>query len=135
MSRLFCAFRLMKALLVPAIVAALGGPAFAQDISSGRLMQGDAHVVIGWQNLHKEQPSAANAYQNDWLNSILHGGAGAGWYWTDHAKTQIDFGAGTRARQYRYRQFNVDGLPAYESSYLDIRQTNVSVSQQYQFFR
>ena len=91
----------------------------------------DAHVAAGWQNLHKPQPQPS---YNDWLNAILYGGAGAGWYWTDHLKTQIDIGAGTRGHQYRTDQFVIDRMPAYASSRVAIRETTVSVSQQYQFF-
>src|SRR4051794_29733423 len=93
----------------------------------------DVHFVVGWQNLKKQQPQ--NSY-NDWLNGILYGGAGAGWDWTDNLKTQIDFGAGTRAEQYRTRQFPVGsgGAQAYESSRLSVRQQSVAIGQQYQFF-
>src|SRR5262249_12256340 len=54
---------------------------------------------------------------------------------TDNLKTQVDVGAGTRAHQFRYRQFFADANPAYESSRLDVRQWAVTLGQQYQFFR
>lgn len=115
----------MKALLLVSLLAQ--GPATAPA-----LPRFDVHAAAGWQNLNKAQPQP---YYNDWLNAILYGGAGAGWYWTDHLKTQVDFGAGTRAEQYRTRQFVVNGQPAYASSRAAIRETNVSIGQQYQFFR
>jgi opacity protein-like surface antigen len=96
------------------------------------LPRADAHFVIGWQNLHKNQPENSS---NDWLNNIFYAGGGAGWYWTDHVKTQVDFGAGTRSRQYRYRQYSVNGFPAFESSRVAIQQQSLAVAQQYQFFR
>lgn len=95
------------------------------------LPRADTHFVLGWQNLHKEQPTD---HYNDWLNDIFYGGAGAGWYWTENLKTQVDVGAGTRGRQYRTRQFVANGSPAYESSQLVVRQWAVTIGQQYQFF-
>lgn len=96
------------------------------------LPRADAHVVVGWQNLHKEQ---SVEYYDHWLNSIFYGGAGAGYYWTDHFKTQVDFGAGTRDHQFRTEQFVADGQQGYASTRAAIRETNVSIGQQYQFFR
>jgi Outer membrane protein beta-barrel domain len=115
----------MKALLILSLLAQ--APA-----APPALPRADVHAAAGWQNLRKEQP--LDSY-NDWLNAILYGGVGAGWYWTDHLKTQIDVGAGTRADQYRTRQLVIDGSPAYESSRAAIRETSVSIGQQFQFFR
>src|SRR5437870_745843 len=86
------------------------GVAAAQDASRAPLIRSDAHFVIGWQNLRKEQPpQQPGGYHNDWLNRIFYGGAGAGWYWTDNLKTQVDFGAGTKADQYRYSYTTTGG--------------------------
>ena len=88
----------MKTLPFAAAAWLLGaGLAGAQEPPRAPLNRGDAHFVIGWQNLHKEQPQQ---HYNDWLNGIFYGGAGAGWYWTDNLKTQVDFGGGTKADQY-----------------------------------
>jgi len=115
----------MKALLMLTLLA-------QAPVQPAPVTRGDAHFVLGWQNLHKEQPQ--DNY-NDWINSIFYGGAGTGWYWNDHLKTQVDFGAGTRGEQYRFRQLLVNGTWTYESSRLKVRQDSVAVSQQYQFFR
>jgi|SRR5436190_3714291 len=115
----------MKALLLVSLLA-------QASAASPDLPRFDAHAVAGWQNLHKPQQQP---YYDDWLNAILYGGAGAGWYWTDHLKMQVDFGGGTRADQYRTRQFLVAGQPAYESSRAAIQETSLSIGQQYQFFR
>lgn len=123
----------MKALLLTAAAILLGGAASAQTVAPGApVTRADAHFVLGWQNLKKEQPTD---HYNDWLNGILYGGAGVGWYWTDNLKTQIDFGAGTRAQQYRTRQVPLDRSLAYESSRLSVSQQSLAVAQQYQFFR
>jgi hypothetical protein len=47
----------------------------------------------------------------------------------------VDFGAGTRGRQYRYEPVTVNGSTTYSSSRLSVREQNISISQQYQFFR
>ncbi|HEY2434803.1 MAG TPA: hypothetical protein VGI12_19175 [Vicinamibacterales bacterium] len=114
----------MKALLLVSLLS--------QALPAIQLPRADLHVSAGWQNLRKEQ---AYVYYDNWLNSILYGGAGAGWYWTEHLKTQIDFGAGTRDHQFQTHAFVVDGQTAYTSSRAAIRETNVSIGQQYQFFR
>jgi hypothetical protein len=93
--------------------------------------RGDVHFVIGWQNLRRDQPQSSN----DWMNAIFYGGTGAGWYWTDHVKTQIDFGAGTRGRQYRYRADFTGNFQDFRSSQLTVNSRSVAIGQQYQFFR
>ena len=108
------------------------GVAGAQEASLTPGTRADVQFVMGWQNLHKAQPQQ---YGNDWLNALFYGGAGAGWYWTDHLKTQVDFGAGTQGHQYRYRPIVVSGQTAAVSSRLNVRQQGLSVAQHYQFFR
>ena len=105
--------------------------AAAQEVPAGPVSRGDVQFVIGWQNLHK--PDANNF--NDWVNEILFGGVGAGWYWTDHLKTQIDFGGGTTGHQFRYEPRVLNGTQTSEFSRLSVRQTSVAIGQQYQFFR
>ena len=118
-------------LFVAAWLAA-AGLSYGQSPVSLPATRGDAHFVIGWQNLHKEQPQD---HYNDWLNGIFYGGAGAGWFWNDHLKTQIDIGGGTSAEQYRFNQIAIGGVVTGESSRVRVRQDSVALSQQYQFFR
>ncbi|HEX9368532.1 MAG TPA: hypothetical protein VF921_18020 [Vicinamibacterales bacterium] len=110
------------------------GVAAAQDPPRTPLTRGDAHFVIGWQNLHKPQ-SRQQSYSNDWVNGIFYGGAGAGWYWTDNLKTQVDVGGGTRGRQYRYEFTTVNGRNTSSYSNLEVQRQSVAIAQQYQFFR
>jgi len=112
------------------------GGAAAQTVSeTAPLARGDFHAVIGWQNLRQERGDSTFDSYNSWANGIFYGGAGAGWFWNDHLKTQVDFGAGTRGRHYRYRSFTVNGLQTSESALVQVQQQSVAVSQQYQFFR
>jgi opacity protein-like surface antigen len=125
----------MKTLPLAAAVWLLGAAiATAQEPPKTPLTRADVHVVIGWQNLHQPQPVEAR-YSDDWINGIVFGGVGAGWYWTDNLKTQVDFGAGTRGRQYRYEPFVVGGQTTSGSSQLHVQQQSVAIAQHYQVFR
>ena len=117
----------LTAWLLSAVAAA------AQDPGSVPAERGDIHFVIGWQNLHKQQET--RNIGGDWLNNIFYGGAGAGWYWNDNLKTQVDFGGGTRGRQYRYEPISVNGQTTVTSSRVSVRQQSLAVAQQYQFFK
>jgi len=108
--------------------------AAAQDVMNVPPTRGDAHFAIGWQNLREKQADESTPYRNDWLNSIFFAGAGGGWYWTEHLKTQVEFGGGTSGRQYRFSQQIAGGATTYSQSELRLRETNVDVVQQYQFF-
>jgi hypothetical protein len=112
---------------------AASGLAGAQEPSRAPVSRADTHFVIGWQNLNKEQPGSQSF--NNWVNGIVYGGAGAGWYWTDHLKTQVDFGAGTEGDQHRYEPIVGNGQTVSVSSLFRVRQQSLAVSQQYQFFR
>jgi hypothetical protein len=125
----------MKTLPLAAAVWLLGAAvASAQEPPKTPLTRADIHLVVGWQNLHQPQP-VDERYSNDWINGIFFGGVGAGWYWTDNLKTQVDFGAGTRGRQYRYEPFVVGGQTTGRSSQLHVQQQSVAIAQHYQFFR
>lgn len=121
----------MKALLLAALLAQ-SPAAPAQAPPPAAVTRGDFQAVLGWQNLRDQE--APDRY-NDWLNDIFYGGAGVGWYWNDHLKTHVDFGAGTHGETYGFEQFVVNGLPTYRNSRVRIQQTNVAIGQQYQFFR
>jgi opacity protein-like surface antigen len=122
---------------IPVIAAAAwlaaSGLAAAQEPSRTPMTRADTHFVIGWQNLNKDQPGPQPFNNSE--NGIYYGGAGAGWYWTDHLKTQVDFGAGTEGQQYRYEPIVINGQTTGASSRFHVRQQSVAVSQQYQFFR
>lgn len=95
----------------------------------------DFHAVIGWQNLRRNTGDDRFGSYNNWANGIFYGGAGAGWHWTDHHKTQVDFGAGTRGDHYRYRAVSINGAQGSEVSHVRVQQQSLALSQQYQFYR
>jgi Outer membrane protein beta-barrel domain len=121
-------------LAIVAIWLALAGLASAQEAPAAPAARADVHAVIGWQNLRAES-RPLERYGDDWMNGIFYAGVGAGWYWSDHLKTQVDVGAGTDGHQYRFEAYPVDSRTAGLSSRVAVRQQSVAISQQYQFFR
>ena len=113
----------------------VSGTSAAQAEVPATQPRADFHAVIGWQNLRQDRGDDTFETFNNWSNGIFYGGAGAGWYWTDHVKTQVDFGAGTLGRHYRYRPLTINGVQTGTSSRVAVRQSSVALSQQYQFFR
>ena len=104
----------------------------AQDVGGPtRLIRGDASATLGWLNVRKSQPES----YDDWANRILDAGGGAGWYWTDHLKTQIDASVTTSTERYFVRPLVVDGRPTYAQSRLRFSERHLAIGQQYQFFR
>lgn len=110
----------------------LGGarPALAQQAPVARA---DTAGMLGWLAVNREPPGGFD-YGNDRQHSLF-AGASAGWYWTDHLKTELDFGAATRASAYRSRQIVIDGRPAAEFTESSYARQFLGVTQHYQFFR
>lgn len=114
--------------------AASAGQAPAAEPAPARLLpRFDVHGVIGWQNLRQPPVSEFDRYDT-WANGIFYGGAGAGYYWTPHLKSQVDFGGGTRGEHYRYRLITSGGQQTAENSRITTRKQSLALSQQYQFF-
>ena len=113
-------------------VIVLGGarPALAQQSPVARA---DTAGMLGWLAVNREPPGGFD-YGNDWQHSLF-AGATAGWYWTEHLKTELDFGAATRASAYRSRQVVIDGRPAAEFTESSYARRSLGLTQHYQFFR
>jgi opacity protein-like surface antigen len=126
----------MRALLfLLTATLATAGPAAAQATSAPAQPHADVHAVVGWQNLRSAKSEGTFERYDDWANGILYGGAGAGWYWNENLKTQVDVGGGTEGRHHQYRLVTIGGLSSSEASTTAIQKTSVAISQQYQFFR
>ena len=123
----------MRAFLLFIAGSLAAGPAAAQ--APAAQPRADVQAVIGWQNLRSPQRDGPFDRHDDWTNGILYGGAGAGWYWNDHLKTQVDVGGGTEGHHYQYRMVTIGGQSSTEASTTAIRKTSLAVSQQYQFFK
>lgn len=115
-----------------ATVLIAGGASQASAQSTSRLVRADLAGTAGWLWAGTDGYSPRDS--KDW-HASLFGAASAGWYWTDHVKTEVDVGAGNRARAYRYRSITIDDRPNYVSSEYTFERRILGVSQQYQFFR
>jgi hypothetical protein len=113
-------------LLIPCQLYAQTGPV-------PPLARGDAAALLGWHNSNKGELS--NQYGDDWYNRSLFAGGLAGWYWTDHHKTEVEVSLTTRDELNVYSFVIIQGqqLPAPSRYSFDTRRT--AITQQYQFFR
>lgn len=64
----------------------------------------------------------------------FHGSASAGWYWTEHLKTEIDFGARTKGRVFEPSAVTFNGVQTYYTTDRTFSRRTLGVAQQYQFF-
>ncbi len=120
----------MKPLLLAAAVLACAWPVRAQPPSSP-LMRGDASGTLGWLNGRKAD--VPGQVSGEWYSHGLSVGAGAGWYWTEHHKTEIEAAATSSIRHRVYATPLVDELRAVTTSVFTLTLRRVAVGQQYQF--
>lgn len=118
--------RLVLALFGAALI--LSSPVAAQPQEP--VARADASGTIGWLLVDKD----GQAYTNHW-HSSLYGGFGGGWYWTDHLKTEIDFGVGEEANSYGSRRFDFNGTPGLVAVESHFSRRTLGIGQHYQFFR
>jgi hypothetical protein len=109
------------------LIGALAGSASAQSA----LPRGDAAGFVAWQMA--DQRSRDPFDRDDW-DSSLFAGASAGLYWTQHLKTELDFGAGTTSESYRTQQVVIGNVVAFQTSQLESSRRTLGISQQYQFY-
>lgn len=123
--------RARSLLLAIASCLAFTPPAAAQPAPASPLTRADLHGAVGWGHLHLD----AAAPGNQWDHRSAHASAGAGWYWSDHLKTEIEADASSKASFYRFEYVQASGRPVYRSSWVEVQGTSVGVVQQYQFLR
>ena len=118
--------------LAASLLLAAAPPLLAQDEPAPpRLMRGDISGTVSWVTINK---SDVRSY-NDWHSQFGVSG-GAGWYWTDHHKTQVEFAATTAASVYSSEPFVVG--PQQQTFVTTVRSyesQRVSLTQLYQFRR
>jgi hypothetical protein len=113
------------------LAAVLAGTASAASAQSERLLnRGDLAGTIGWLSAATHPSGPYN--DNNWENSFV-GAASVGWYWTENLKTEVDFGAGTKARVFSTEPIRIDGRTAYVTTDSKFARRTLGISQQYQF--
>ena len=120
----------VKIVILGVLALGCGQAAWAQ---SGPVSRAELSGTLGWLATNRELP-AGFEYGDDWQDSLF-AAATAGWYWTDHVKTDLEFGAGTEATAYRSQQIVIDGRPASEFVESRYSRRTLSLGQHYQFFR
>lgn len=109
----------------------LAAPAAAQTSDPPRPPRADASVSMGW--LHSEV-SALTGGEDNWASERVTLTGQAGFYWTEHLKTEVVAERSSREQIWTGRNvFLPDGRVAWRSSQHDIQDTRVSVGQYYQF--
>jgi hypothetical protein len=129
--KLFMVLAVLVTGLTPAIAAAQAPTASAP--TAAVLPSRDVAVTLGWLNGNKSEVSAEDS--NDWYNHGLYGGAMAGWYWTDHHKTELEVGISNTTDHYTYRNLVIANIPTFQLSELTFQTKRVAIGQQYQFYR
>jgi opacity protein-like surface antigen len=110
-------------------------PGFAQPSQPppSPISRADVSGTLGWFNANKSDLDSDR--YNDWYNRSLHGGFGAGWYWNDHLKTEIEFGATTTAKIRSYPRVVVNGFQTSTPIEHTIGTRKLAIAQQYQGYR
>ena len=111
------------------VTAGAAAPAIAQTRPVARA---DMSATAGWLAVDAGTNGALGSRQ---FESSLFGAVGAGWHWTDHLKTEVDFGAGTTTETYVVVAVSINGLPSQQVIEPTLSRRVLGVSQQYQFFR
>lgn len=92
----------------------------------------DAAANIGW--LHLDTRVGRAGDQARWDNTLV-GGISAGWYWTDHVKTEIEVGGASEAQGFGNEIAVRNGRIVSQFRQTRTRRKIVSVAQHYQFGR
>jgi hypothetical protein len=116
------------------MVLLAGAPAARAQGAAAPVSRADVSVSAGWFNAEKSELDSYRG-RNDWYNRSLYGGAGFGWYWTDHLKTEVDGGVTTGADLQVYTPTVIDGRQSTLYSTYTIGTRRLAISQQYQFYR
>jgi hypothetical protein len=105
---------------------AIATEAGAQTPSSP-IARGDVAVHVGWLNGHQTR---VVFFDDDYHRALFSGGAG--FYWTDNLKTEIEAGLTNDAELFSSEQVTIDGQLRFVSSISDFRTRRVSIAQIYQ---
>ena len=99
-------------------------------VPGARLVRGDVGGDLGWLSVNRSEIDAFD----DWFSRSFFGGLTAGWYWTDHWKTELSAGASTKVSAYGARPGPVGG-PLFLSSRYNLNTRRLGLAQPCQFGR
>jgi hypothetical protein len=105
-----------------------GTTAEAQQAPAART---DVTATIGWLGLDTGTHRFGG---NQWDGTFI-GGLSAGWYWTEHLKTEVDLGGATEAEGFDSVSTRTEGTFVNRYRRFTIQRRTVGLAQQYQFGR
>jgi outer membrane protein W len=94
------------------------------------LANGDVTTELAWLNVRAVKDSS----YNEWYHRSAYGSVAAGWYWTNHLKSEIEVGASTAAELYAATTVQIDGRTHYISSRYRFTTKRIVATQHYQFY-
>ncbi len=121
----------MKRWYVPIVLGCCVFAAAEAESQTAPVARADAAGFLGW--LNAAQPDLDD--YDHWYHRSLFAGGSAGWYWTDHLKTEIDAGITTEAQLNAAPTIVVDNRILWRFSRYRFSTRRLGVSQQFQAFR
>ena len=122
----------MKALQITFTLAAVlllaSWHASAQSVT---LSRADLSGSLGVQTV---ETGGDGYFSSHHFDGGFYGAVAGGWYWTEHLKTEIDFGARTRARVWVATPTFVGDPQTYYPNEKTFSRQTLAIGQQYQFF-
>ena len=111
----------------------MGATQTATAQSAAQRPRGDAAGYIAWLAARHDPPTP-EFLARGWEDAFS-GGLSVGLYWTDHWKTEIDFGSTSTADTYYSRPIVIDGFHNFQAVRSSVNRRTVGLGSQYQFFR
>jgi hypothetical protein len=122
----------VKAIQITSTLAAVlllgASHASAQSVT---LSRGDISGSLGVQTVETGNDGFLSSPHFD---GGFYGSAAAGWYWTEHLKTEIDFGARTKGKVWVTTPALASGPQTYYPGQKTFSRQTLALGQQYQFF-
>ncbi len=113
------------------LAAAVLLAAWDASAQSTPLVRGDVSGTLGVQSVNARDESF---YRTRRFEGGFYGGVSGGWYWTEHLKSEIDFGARTKGKVWIAAPVLLNGAQTYYPTDKMFSRDTLAVGQQYQFF-
>ena len=102
--------------------------ASAQSVT---LSRGDLSGILGVQTV---DTGGDGIYSSHHFDGGFYGSVAGGWYWTEHLKSEIEFGARTKARVWVATPTPIGDPQTYYPTDKTLSRQTLAIGQQYQFF-
>ena len=120
----------MKTFRLSLVVVVLAG-AWNAAAQSAPLVRGDVSGTLGVQSVNARDDAF---YRSRRFEGGFYGNVSGGWYWTEHLKSEIDFGARTKGRVWLAEPVLLTGVQTFYAIDKTFARQTLAVAQQYQFF-